>query len=233
MEFWIIWFTIGLCLTAAFVCIVLPKLLLKVKAAALPICDRALGRSKDKHGDVLLCEPAPSARPYIRSYRIATDGKRPYFCGEWARKVACIRYELVVFNAANAIIEVIRVKETFNGRKETHITYLPKGADFVSLRVLSVDDMAIPDERRPFNGAYACWLSVFSVAAAAAVDVFLWLFGMIVLFIANDFSSPSELPAGTWAALLVGAGVAVIVAVWVISLLRFFLLRKRRSADES
>lgn len=233
MGFWIIWYTIGACFTGFFACVIIPKLVFKVKAAALPICDRALGRSKDEHGDVLLCEPAPSVRPYIRSYRIANDGKRPYFCGEWARKIACIRYELVVFNAANEIIDIIRVKETFNGGEETHITYLPKGADFVSLRVLSVDDMALPDERRPFNGAYACWLTVLSVAAAAVVDVFLWLITSVLLRLYDGFTMTADLPMETWIAMLVGTGVVVAAAVWGVSALRFFLLRKRRSADES
>lgn len=233
MEFWIVWFAIGICFVVLFVCLILPKLMLKTHAATLPIRDRLLSRMNNENGVTLTFEPAASVRPYIRAYCIAHDGDRLYFRGEWARKIAHVKYELVVFNAANDIIDIIHVKETFNGDGVTHDTYLPKNADFVTLRLLCVDDMPFPDERRKFNLRYAIWLALLCLTLAVTVDLLLWLATTLTLRIYDDFTLTLGLPAETWAALLGYSALAAAFFPCVLSLLHFFILRRRRDSHES
>lgn len=233
MGFWIVWFALGVCFVVMLVCMVLPKVMLKTHVATLPIRDRSLEKRAGGHGAVISYEPAESVRPYIRSYRIASDERGMYFEGEWGRKIAFVKYELIVFNAASEIIETVRVKESFNGGSTTHITRLPKDTDFVSLRLLCVDDTPFPDERCEFNGKYCLWLSLQCIAFAATVDLVLWLAATLVLRLLDNFTMVLTLPAGVWAALLGYSAAGVVFVTAALSLLRFFLMRRRRDAHES
>lgn len=233
MGFWIVWFALGISFVVLFICVVLPKVMLKTHAATLPIRDRSLERRTGEHGAVIFYEPAPSIRPYIKSYRVGTDERGVYFQGEWGRKIAFAKYELIVFNAANEIIETVRVKEKFNSDRMTHVTRLPKGTDFVSLRLLCVDDAPFPDERRPFNVKYCLWLILECLSLAVTVDLFLWLAATLLLRILDNFTMVLTLPARGWVILL-GYTAAIVVALTAtLSILHFFLLRRRRDDDES
>ena len=233
MEFWIVWFALGICFIVLFTCMILPKIMLKTHAATIPVRDRSLEKRTGERGTVVSYEPAASIRPYIRSYRVATDERGVYFQGVWNRKIAFAKYELIVFNAANEIIEIVRVKEKFNNDRVTHITRLPKGTDFVSLRLLCVDDTPFPDERRPFNAKYCLWLLLQCLSFAVTVDLVLWVAGTLILRIFDGFQMYYSLPASVWVTFLGWSAAGVVLVTAALSLLRFFLLRRRRDSHES
>ena len=227
MIFWIVWFAIGVCFSVAFVCVILPKLRYKTYAASLPIRDRALGKKKEDSRTVFYYEPAASVRPYIKSYRLESRGNSVYFYGEWAKRIAFIKYELIVFNSANDIINILRVKERFNGKKDTHPTLLPKGADFVCLRILCIDDTPLPDERRAFNARYAIWLAVYSIVLGITVALMMWLAGTFLLRLFGNFTMRYELPTSVWLAFLGLTALAIAVLLYGLSIFRFFVLRRK------
>lgn len=227
MGIWILWFAVGICFVVLFVGVFLPRLFLKTYAVTLPIRDRAIGRSMDEFGEVIHYEPSSAVRPYIKAYRIARSAKGLYFVGEWARRIAYARYEIVVYNAANELIQILRVKEKFNGGAVTHITRLPKKTDFVCLRLLCVDDTPMPDERLPFGWKYAAWLAITCLLLAFTVDLTIWLAGTLALRLYDGFTMQAELPLAVWAEMLIFAAICAVLITASVSLLRFFCLRKK------
>lgn len=205
---------------------ILPRLMLKTHAATLPVRDKAVGRLSDEFGAKMRYAPADSVRPYIKEYIIATDGGGMYFRGEWGRILAYADYELTVYNRDNKIIDILRVKEKFNGGKYTHITRLPQETDYVTLRLLCVNDEPVIAEPQPFRRQYALWLAALCLCLAATVDLLLWLGVTFVLRCLDDFTMSYFLPDGTWAAILVGAAALVILMTCAFSLGGFFLRRK-------
>lgn len=230
MIFWIIWFVSGIVVVLSFVCLAIPRVMLKVHAATLPIRDRAVERSKDENGEVIVYEPSSSVRRFLSSYRITRDREGLAFCGTWARKTAFLQYELVVYNAHNDIIEIIRVKEKFNGEKETHVTRLPKKTDFVSVRVMCADDTPQVYERKRIGARYIVWLTALALCMAAAVDLLLWLIFSFALRLLDRFTSTLHASAQAWG-LLLGGGAAAAIVVTVLFALLFLLCTRKRGEE--
>ena len=226
MIFWIVWLAVGFGVVVICTAFLLPRIMLKMHAATIPARDRAAGRLADEHGAVMLYEPAPSVRQYIKSYRIAKDGAGLYFCGEWSRLIAFVKYELVVYNASNSIVNILRVKEKFNDGETTHVTRLPKNTDYVSLRILCVDDTPVRKERTPFNVRYALWLALLSVAVALLADLLIWLGVTAYLRYLDGFTATIGIPLEIWAELLGFAALGAVVFTLTVALARFFFMRK-------
>lgn len=204
---------------------IIPKVMLKSYAATLPVRVKVLERFSDAFGEVVVYAPSAAARKYVKNYRIAKNERGVYFRGEWEKKAAYAEYELTVYGSDNKVLEVLHVKEKFNGGKTTHATYLHKDADYVTLRVLCVDDTPLPDERRKFNFGYACWLAVLCISLVFATDLLLWLITTFVLRCMDGFSMRLNLPVGQWAALLGYPALFITVTTCLISLGKFFLSR--------
>lgn len=227
MIFWIIWFALGIGMIAFSLCMLLPRIMIKMHAATLPVRDRAIGRLSEGNGAVVMYEPAASVRPYIKSYRIGKDDSGTYFVGEWARKIAFAHYEIVAYNAHNDIIDVIRVKEKFNGGETTHVTKLPAKADYVTLRLVCADDTPFPAERRKFNLRFVLWLAVLCFILAAVTDFLLWLCSSFALRCLYGFDTSISPPASMWAYVLGFTALGVVAVTFIIVLAHFFLLRRR------
>ncbi len=226
MIFWLVWLVVGLGIVVLATVLLLPRIMLRMHAAAIPARDRAVGRLSDEHGSVTLFEPAPSVRQYIKSYRIAKDGEGLYFCGEWSRLIAFVKYELVVYNSSNSIINILRVKEKFNDGGYTHLTRLPHNTDYVTLRIVCVDDTPVRAERKRMNVRYALWLALLCVAVAFLADLLLWLGVTAYLRYADSFTASLTIPIKFWAELLGFAALAAVVFTLTAALARFFLMRK-------
>ena len=125
--FWIVWLLIGLLLAALFSAIVLPRLLLEMKASLHPIADRGIGKFNLKNGISVLYEPSRSERKYLRCYQLFRRGDRSVsFMGCWNRAVFTARYTLLCFNSLGRPIAFYRVCESFiDGRYYTRTVTLP------------------------------------------------------------------------------------------------------------
>ncbi len=218
---------LGIGIVILFACFFLPRIMMRTHAATLPIRDRAIGRGADSLGAALYYEPTAAVRRYITWYRIGRDANGAYFQGEWARKIACAVYELVVYGAGNELIEVLRVKEKFNGGRLTRVTRLPKKADFITLRLCYVDDTPFPVERKKLNGRYCAWLAALCFSLAVTVDLLVWLVSMFVFRCMDGFTFTYSPPLWMWAALLGSTALAVIAVTCAFSLARFFLMRRK------
>lgn len=233
MAFWIVWFIIGLVFVAVFTVLAIPRIMLKTHAATLPVRDKVTERFSNEHGAIFVYTPCASARKFIKSYRIAHDEKGLFFQGEWACKNAFIEYELTVYNAESDILEILHIKEKFNGRHKTHITRLPPKADYVSLRIVCADDEPLTPERSHFNARYAIWLSVLCVSIAATVDILVWLVMLFIIRCMDNFTMTLSLPANVWAGTLIVTAITVMGAVAILSLGKFFLTRKKGDSYET
>lgn len=231
MVFWIVWLIIGIFFIVVFSVTMVPKIMLKTYAATLPVRVKTLERYSDRYGNVVVYSPAKQVRKYIKNYRIGTDEKGAYFIGEWAKPFAYAEYELTVYGEDNSIIEILRIKEKFNGGINTHRTRLPEGADYATLRVVCIDDNPIPAERRSFNLRYALWLAALCFCLSLSVDLLLWLGGTFVLRCLDQFSMTLSLPVNIWAEILGFAALFTAAITCAISLGRFFLRRRRESDD--
>ncbi len=205
--------------------------MLKTCGAAYPVRDRVVAKTDGEHGEELLCEPAASVHPYIASYRIARDGKGAYFQGDKACKRAYFCYDVFAYAASGELLDVLRVKEKFNGGDKTCPVRLPKKTDFVAVRAVCVDDEPLPAERRAFGKRLALWLGILSAAAAATVALFLWVTATFVLRCLDDFTGRLTLPDGVWAASLVGAALLAAMLTCGCALFQFFRMRRREDGD--
>lgn len=230
MAYWITWLSAGVFFVMLFTVIIIPKVMLKSYSATLPVRVKAVERFSDAYGEVVVYSAPVSARGYIKSYRIGRDAGGVYFRGEWAKNVACAEYELTVYGVRDNVIDVLRVKEKFNGGKTTHDTRLRKGADYVTLRVLCVDDEPLPADRRKFNFAYAFWLAVLCISLVFAVDAILWLVATFVLRCIDGFTMTLGLTVSEWAAILGYPAIAIVVITLTASLGCLYL-RKRRETE--
>ena len=226
MIFWIVWLVVGLGAVVVCTVVLLPRIMLKMHAATIPARDRTVGRLMDERGAVLLYEPAPSVRQYIKSYRIVRERGELYFRGEWNRLIAFVKYELVVYNASNNIINILRVKEKFNDGLETHLTYLPQNTDYVTLRILCVDDTPIRAERTRFNVRFALWLALLCAAVAILADLLLWIGVTAYLRYMDSFTATLGIPIEIWAEFLGLTALAAVVFTAAVALARFFMKRK-------
>ena len=226
MIFWIVWLAVGFGAAVLCTAFLLPRIMLNMRAATIPARDKAVGRIAEGNGAVMLFEPAPTVRQYIKSYRIAKNGANLYFCGEWSRLVAFVKYEIVVYNASNTVVNILRVKEKFNDGETTHMTRLPKDTDYVSLRILCVDDTPIRRERTSFNVRYALWLALLCAAVAILADLLIWLGVTAYLRYTDSFTATIGIPVEIWAELLGFAALGAVVFTAAVSLARFFFMRK-------
>lgn len=226
MIFWIIWFIIGMAVVLLFAVYMLPRIMLRTHAAALPVRDKAIGRLPGGKDVGVSYVPADSVRPYIKQYTVASDGNGLYFRGEWACVKAFVDYELTVYDANNRIVDIFRIKEKFNGGRFTHVTRLPQTTDYVTLRIVYADDTPVIAERQPFRKQYALWLAALCLCLAATVDVLLWLGITFVFNCLDNFTMTNQLSVGTWAMLLGLTAVGVSLATCAFSLGGFLLRRK-------
>ncbi len=222
----------GVAFILLFTATVIPKIMLKTRAATLTVRVKAVDRYSDEYGDTVVYSPSSSVRRYIKRYRVGHDADGLYFCGELASVAAYAEYELTVYGEDNDIIQILRVKEKFNGSDKTSITRLPANTDYVTLRLVCIDDDPVPEERRAFNRGYVLWLCVLCVSLALSVDLMLWLGLTFALRLLDGFTMSMSLPVGVWAAVL-GTTAAVTVCVTAIISLGGFFLRKRGDSDEA
>ncbi len=226
MAIWIVWLVMGVLLVLLSVGLLIPRVMLRAHAATLPLRDKAIGRlGEDGEGALYL--PADSVRLILKNYAVARDEQGLYFRGEWAKTVAFAEYEITVYDRGNRILDILRVREKFNGGRFTHDTRLPAGADYITLRLICVDDTPVLPDPRPFNKQYAAWLAVLCLCLAVAADLLLWLGVTFLLNCLDDFTMTYRLSSSVWAALLAGTAAAVVVLTCAFSLGGFFLRRKR------
>ncbi len=230
MGFWIVWLILGACFAVLYSVLLFPRILMRAYGATVPVRDRLIGRASDDNRAILVYEPALSARRYLKSYRIWREPDGMFFQADLGTRVALLRYEILVYNASNEIIEVIGVKETFNNELMTHVTALPRGADYVSVRLICVDDTPFPRERRPFNGKFAAWLCVLGGSLAATVDLLVWLGVTFTLRCLDGFTSVYSLPFWDWFVLLGSTTIVVVLLTVAVAVVRFFFVRRRGSS---
>lgn len=226
MAFWIVWLVIGIFFILAFSVTIIPKIMLKLYAASLPVRVKAVDRQTDEFGDVLVYASPSSVKKYIKTYRIGRNAGGVYFRGELGERAAFLEYEITVYGADGAIKEILRVKEKFNGGSYTHDTALPEATDYVTLRLVCVDDNPVSCERRSFNASYLFWLVMMCLSLALAVDLLLWLGITFTMRCMDRFTMQLELPIGTWAAILGFAALAIAVFACLFALGSFFMRGK-------
>lgn len=226
MVFWIIWFIMGTSVLLLFTGFILPRIMLRTHAATLPVRDKAIDRLDGEHASTLTYSPADSVRPYIKRYTVTKDDAGVYFRGEWATLTAYAEYELTVYDSESKIIDIIRVKEKFNRGRYTHVTRLPQTTDYVTLRLLCINDSPILAEPQPYRKAYGLWLSALCFCLALIVDLLVWLVLTFMLRCFDGFTMAYNLSGGTWAAILCCTALFVILITCAVSLGGFFLRRK-------
>lgn len=208
-----------LCFTA----LVVPKIMTKTYAAMLTVRAKAVERTKGEYGDTVVYIPSASCRQYIRRYSIGHDKEGLFFVGDLAASAAFCEFELTVFNADNEIVQILRVKEKFNATGKTSLVRLPQNTDYVSLRLVCIDDDPVPAERRKFNPSFALWLAALCACIATAADILVWLITSFLIRLKDDFEMTLDLPMSTWAAILGFTALAVVVTTCAVALSAFFL----------
>ncbi len=226
MAFWICWLVIGVFFILAFAAVAIPRIILKVYAAATPVRVKATDRFREGKDEVVVYSPASAVRKYIKSYRVVSAPAGLYFKGEWEEHSACAEYEITAYGADDGVLEVLRVKEKFNGGKYTEKIALPAKTDYASLRLVCVDDSPVPAERKPFNRRFALWSGALCVCLAAITDLLLWLCTTFTLRCFDGFTQRFDLSTGGWAALL-GWTAFGVTAITALILFGGFFMRKK------
>lgn len=226
MAFWIVWLIAGVIFILAFTAFVIPKIIFKVRASYAPVHVKVTDRFSDGSGNVTVYSSDAAAKDYVKGYRVIKNAKGLFFRGEWKKRCAYAEYELTAYGANDNILDILRVKEKFNGGKYTDEIALPAKTDYVTLRIVCVDDEPIPAERRAFGYKYALWLGLLCVCLAAVCDLLVWLVVTFALRCADGFTLSYALSASGWAMILGFTALGVVALTAAVSLGRFFLLAK-------
>lgn len=214
---------IGVLFILVFSAVIIPNIVFRMCASALPVHLKTVDRFSDGSAEVIEYLPTPDVRKYIKGYRISRSLKGIYFRGEWNQRAACAVYELTAYGADDCIIDILRIKEKFTNGKYTQEIALPSKTDYVTLRLVCIDDEPVVSVRRAFGFKFVMWLCALCLALAVACDLLLWLVVTFVLCYLDGFTMTLQISAGYWAAILGYTALAVVVVTASIALGWFFV----------
>lgn len=216
MIFVLIAFSAGLICAIVLCCKVLYKLHLNVHAFLRGTPDIGVARYNLKDGiSVMYRAPAPSDRA-LRGYQIYTMQKRKekFFVAEWADGARSAEYDLVLYDACNRVIDIMRIAEVRGGRAYTHKYTLPAKTDYLSLSVRSVNG------GRLVSG---CAISLKTCAHILFAAVVSALFACVIAWVTCSIvflaqSGLADISFGGWMHLLLASGFAAFGCSVLISL---------------
>ncbi len=199
MLVWTVWLIIGVAGVIFFTVLVIPKIMAKLYASTLAVRVKAVDRSKGEFGDVVTYVPSEVVGRYIRRFRVGHDKDGIYFVGDLAMKVAYAEYELIIYNAENEVIQILRVKEKFNDTGETSVIRLPQKTDYVGIKLIYLDDEPISYERKKFGAKYILWLALLCLSFVSMTDILIWLILSYLIRWDYGFDALVSLPPSSWA----------------------------------
>ncbi len=223
---------IGVLFILAFSAWVIPKIIFRIYASVNPVRVKAVDRFSEGGVQTVVYMPDAVTRKVIKSYRVISDGKGLYFRGEWEKNSAFVEYEVTAYGANNSVIEVLHVKDKFDNGKFTKDIPLPAKTDYVTLRIVCVDDTPVPMRRRAFNLKYVLWVCALCACLAVLCDLLIWLCLTFTLRCLDGFSMTYGVSVGGWATVLGFGALIIILITATIFIGGFFLLQRGASEEE-
>lgn len=170
----VVWIIALIAIIIAFLAIaafVLPRFFLHNKCAIKKSADRGIKRTVDRDGESVLYEPSPRVKKYIKQYVLTCrDGEKSIVC-KMNKRTKYVDYDIVVFNAANAVKCILNVKEAVTERGYSHVIKLPDDAAYVSLNLNEANDKTFDSKVLSRVSAGRIFLFVLISAALIAVTV--------------------------------------------------------------
>lgn len=119
---------------------VFPRFLLKTRYCNSETSDRGLNKFRYPQGRAVVYEPHPSVRKYINKYLLFTNNGYKYIKCKTDEYVTRLKYNVVLFNNKNRIIDVVCVDESISKIGETAPVMLHHNTSYVRLDLLSVNN---------------------------------------------------------------------------------------------
>ena len=185
-----------------------PRLLLKPGYRCLQLKARGIRRYTFPTGRAITYQPGLKVRPYINSYVLAyNEGKKLLKC-ELDETIYRIRYEIVVFDTYDRVIEVLQVSERIAQRGATKSVLLPADTAYVHLVLRAVNGEKISSEPIAVYSKKQVGFYFVAVILTIALEL-LFLKSNLLSMLKNvlRFSDP-EYSFTFWTALFIGAAYA-------------------------
>ncbi len=100
---------------------------------------RGVGRVVFPEGRGVVCEPDLAYRRYIRRYALVDTGSIRFLQCEVHPRVVSLRYDIISFDRAGRLLDVVQVREHLNEPGYTHRITLPRNTSTVQLVLRRVD----------------------------------------------------------------------------------------------
>lgn len=126
----------------------LPHFILKLKSTPENTYDRGIKKWVFDDGRAVVYEPELKYRRFVKEYLLIAKNHKKYIKCLVDERIKHIRYDVLVFNNKNKLVDIVAVDEKMNKSKYTSTVLLPSDTSYVSLVLREVDDMFSSREKR-------------------------------------------------------------------------------------
>ena len=120
-----------------------PRLVVKWEPSR-KLRDRGLEKYIFPNGRSVIFEPEMKMRKYIKQYALLSQDGRKYIKCFVNDKIRYLKYDVLVFNNADELVDVVTVSEKLSGKEYSKAAPLPDSTSYVSV-VLRVADKMYSD----------------------------------------------------------------------------------------
>ena len=159
---------VSLVLYVAVIASLLPRVLMRLRRTKRVLRDRGIKRYVSEGVRGVVYEPELRARKYLRQYTVYCLDSRKYVRCRIDPRIADIRYDVVVFDHRDRMIDVIGVREHIQSRGYTRTVILPPETSYVSVVLRHADGMY---EDREAVVTYPLWAMGTFAALAMVLTV--------------------------------------------------------------
>ena len=159
---------VSLVVYVAVIASLLPRTLMRLRRTRRVLRDRGIRRYVSDGVRGAVYEPDLRARKYLRQYTVYCHDERKYVRCRIDPRIADIRYDVLVFDNRDRMIDVIGVREHIQKKGYTRTVILPPETSYVSVVLRHADGMY---EDRGAVVAYPLWAMGTFAALTVALTV--------------------------------------------------------------
>lgn len=164
-------FIASLVVFAAVIKSLIPAVSLKVHYSVDRWLGRGIKRYKYPSGRAVVYEPHPQVRKYINKYAIFVNDGYKYLKCRLDRYVKTLKFEVIMLNNQNKVIDVLSVYARMNDEPETKELLLHPDTSYVAINIEAINEEAF---RRTIRGYYTV-PQLLLYFALIAISVFIEL----------------------------------------------------------
>ncbi|MBE6547578.1 MAG: hypothetical protein E7667_01685 [Ruminococcaceae bacterium] len=187
----------------------LPGILLRLQFIKGPIKDRGIEKYTSPDGRAIVYEPEVRFRKYIKQYMLCSMDGNKYIKCLIDPKINQLKYDVLVFDNQDKLIDVIGVAEQTNQGEYTRAVQLPERTSYVSVILRRADGMFSNNE---INVIYPILnVSVYAACIVVATAVEATLANKLISGVFEEFAGQFMGGISVIGSLLLGIAAAALI----------------------